>query len=212
MTADHGICPLPEVSAARGLDARRVSVKKHLADAELQLRLLLDPEAPLAEKTRYIENAAGQWVYLNHKLIESKGLKVAEVARILARFLDRQEGVLRTFTRAQLETEPDRYDAIGQRMRKAYHPDRCGDVAIVLKPYWLDSDPKTGPAHHTVLPTPTTHTCRCSYLDQTLKPGIRRESSACYDREASSPSRLASPRRRRLSTRRRRYCSKTEFG
>jgi Type I phosphodiesterase / nucleotide pyrophosphatase len=175
MTADHGICPLPEVSAAKGLDARRVSVKKHIADAELQLRLLLDPEAPLAEKTRYIENATGQWIYLNHKLIESKGLKVAEVSRMLARFLDRQEGILRTFTRAQLETPADRYDAIGQRMRKAYQPDRCGDVAYVLKPYWLEGDPKTstGTAHG----TPHAYDTHVPLLvfGPNVKPGIRRE-------------------------------------
>ena len=38
VTADHGVCPNPEVSAAKGLDARRVSPSKLLAGAERVLR------------------------------------------------------------------------------------------------------------------------------------------------------------------------------
>ena len=45
------------------------------------------------------------WLYLNHKAIEAKGLDPADVAKTLAEPW-RQDGVLRTFTRAQLEHSP----------------------------------------------------------------------------------------------------------
>lgn len=175
LTADHGICPLPEVSAAKGIDARRVPLKRQIAEAELHLRLTYDPDDPLSNRTRYIENVTGHWIWLNHKLIESKKLKVSDVARTLSRFLDRQEGIARTFTRAELDRPADDYDTIGKRMRKTYHPDRCGDVSIVLKPFWLDGDPKTS--------TGTTHGSPHAYdthvpllvFGANVKPGIRRE-------------------------------------
>ena len=114
-------------------------------------------------------------MYLNHKLIESRGLDVADVAKTLADYLAKQDGIGRTFTRAELEKEPDRYDAIGRRMRKAYHPDRCGDVGAILKPYWLESDP--------LYPTGTTHGSPYPYdthvpllvFGPNVKPGVRRE-------------------------------------
>ncbi len=149
LTADHGICPLPEVSAAEGLEAKRVPVSRYLTAAEAHLRTVYE-RVGKASKTKWIENKTSPWVYLNHKAIKAKGLDPADVARTLAEFLETQDGVLRTFTRAELEREPDRYDTIGRRMKKSYYPDRSGDVAIVLKPYHLERDADnnlTGTSH-----------------------------------------------------------------
>src|SRR5262249_52759071 len=112
---------------------------------------------PPESKTKFIENRTGLWVYLNYKLLASLELKPADVARTLADFLATQEGIGRTFTRADLEVEPDAYDAIGRRMRKSYFPGRAGDVSFVLKPYWLEGDPKTatGTLHGTPYPYDT---------------------------------------------------------
>lgn len=175
LTADHGCCPLPEVSQKRGLDAGRIPIKKVMTDAEAHLHSVYD-QGPLADpKAKWIEAQAGMWVYLNDKLIASRGLEPAAVAKTLAEFLAKQTGVLRTFTRAELETDPDRYDSIGQRMRKAYFPDRCGDVAFVSKPYWLGSDwtLATGTGHGTPHPYDT-HVPLLVYGPR-VKPGMRRE-------------------------------------
>jgi len=175
LTADHGICPLPEVSASRGLDARRLGLKKVLADAESHLRAVYDPQAAADSKTKWIENATGMWVYLNHRLIDSRGLDAGTVAKTLADFLARQYGIARTFTRAELTHEPDTYDAIGRRMRKAYHPDRSGDVGVILKPYWLPVDPlyATGTSHGTPYPYDT-HVPLLVF-GPNVQPGIHRE-------------------------------------
>jgi predicted AlkP superfamily pyrophosphatase or phosphodiesterase len=175
LTADHGICPLPEISAKRGLDARRLPVKAILNDAEAYLSTLLDPDAPAGSKTKWISNATGMWIYLNYNAIQAHGLQVPAVARTLADYLARRYGIHRTFTRAELEQTADPYDVIGQRMRKAYHPERSGDVGMVLKPYWLESDP--------LYPTGTSHGSPFSYdthvpllvFGPNVKPGIRKE-------------------------------------
>lgn len=149
LSADHGICPIPEVAALHGLDAKRVPVKKYLTEAETYLRTKFEKDRTSDSKTRWIENTTAPWVYLNQRLIESKKLDASAVARELAEFLSRQEGVQRTFTREQLTALTDRYDDVGRRMQKSFHPDRSGDVAIVLKPYHLDNDSRfaTGTTH-----------------------------------------------------------------
>jgi hypothetical protein len=174
LTADHGICPLPEASAGRGLDARRVSVKNVLAAAEEHLRAVYSDEFQVSTKTKWIENYTGIWVYLNYKLIESRGLKPADVAKTLAEFLAKQDGLLRAFTRADLEREMDPYDAIGKRMKKTYFPDRCGDVAIVLKPYCLDADGKTTGTVHGSPHAYDTHVPLLVF-GPGVRPGVHRE-------------------------------------
>lgn len=175
LTADHGICPLPEVAAHRGLDARRVSIKSILTDAETHLRSIYDPEAGKDSKVKFIENSTGAWSYLNYKLIESKGLEPAQVAKSLADFLAKKDGILRAFTREQLEGPLDPYDAIGRRMRTTYFADRCGDVGIVLKPYHLDSDPKTGTGTSHGTPHPYDTHVPLIVFGTNVKPGIHRE-------------------------------------
>lgn len=175
LTADHGVCPLPELSVKRGLNAHRLAVRKLLAQGEGFLHAEFDPESKLGTKARFIENVTGPWVYLNHKLIESMKLQNDDVANTLARFVERFNGIERCFTRADLERPADAYDAIGKRMKKAYHPDRSGDFAIVLRPYWLESDPEyaTGTSHG----SPHAYDTHVPLLvfGPNVVPGVRRE-------------------------------------
>ena len=174
LTADHGICPLPEVSESEGLDAKRVPMDRYLKAAEAELRTVYQ-KVGKASKTKWIENKTSPWLYLNHKAIRGKNLDPADVAKTLAAYLAKQDGVLRTFTRAELEGEFDRYDMIGRRMKKSYHPDRSGDIAVVLKPYYLEYDGE--------YPTGTTHGSPHAYdthvplfvFGANVKPGVRKE-------------------------------------
>lgn len=175
LCADHGICPIPEVSAAKGMDAHRFHTKRMMAEAELHLRKKFAPTEDIFAKTRWIENTTVPWVYLNHKLIESKKLDVEKVANELADFLNLQPGMMRTFTRNQLASEPDRYDNYGKMMKRSYHPERCGDVGMLLRPYWLFGDEKypTGTTHGTPYPYDT-HVPLLVY-GPNVKAGIREE-------------------------------------
>jgi hypothetical protein len=150
LSADHGICSLPEVSASKGLDAKRLSNKKYHAEAEKFLQTKFGGNEVVDSKTKlkWIEQTSLPWFYLNRKLIESKGLDVKVVAKSLAGFLNRVEGVQRVFTREDLERDQDPYDFFGQRMQRSYFPERSGDLAIMLKPYWLPGEEKaTGTTH-----------------------------------------------------------------
>lgn len=173
LTADHGICPLPEHSAQQGLDARRLPAKKLVVAAELFLRLHYFPEEVSDTKLRFIENTNLPWVYLNEKVITARGLKMDEVAKTLEGFLVKQEGIGRVFTRAELEGTFPTDDRIGRLMKKSYFPARSGDLAVVLKPYWLEGDRLTGTNHGSPYPYDT-HVPLLVFGGH-VKPGIRKE-------------------------------------
>lgn len=147
VTADHGVCPLPEHSAQQGKDARRLNAKTMVAAAELFLRLHYLPDQISDTKFRFIENTTMPWIYLNEKAITAKGFKVSEVAKTLANFLTKQEGIYRVMTRDELEGTIPADDSIARMMKLSYHSARSGDVVVVLRPYWQEGDRLTGTSH-----------------------------------------------------------------
>jgi hypothetical protein len=143
LTADHGICPMPEQSAKRGIDAKRISSVALIAGAEKHLRELYgEPEPPGAEapkaKARWIEAIAAPHIYLNHRQIAAKKRTVKEVADAFAAYLRKQEGIERAYTAEQLAPppQPDE-EKILTMAKRSFFPARSGDVYVVLKPYHL---------------------------------------------------------------------------
>jgi predicted AlkP superfamily pyrophosphatase or phosphodiesterase len=148
MTADHGICPIPEFSQAQGREAKRVPMLGLFSTAESYLREKLGE--PGDTKSRWIEafNEAG--IYLNQRMIEARKLDVNDVADVLARWLAEQESIGWAFTRKQLLAHDSPHDnEILRRVRKSFHPDRSGDVIYVSKPYYLITSFKIGTTHCT---------------------------------------------------------------
>jgi predicted AlkP superfamily pyrophosphatase or phosphodiesterase len=148
LTADHGVCPLPELTAVNGTFAKRLSARSIVSATEEHLHVKFDKNAadPKA-KLRWIESVIPPWVYLNHRAIDDCKLNTADVAKEVAQFLAAQEGIYRTFTRVDLGVDfPDK-DPIGQRIKNSFHADRCGDVGFVLNPYCVFDVYQTGSTH-----------------------------------------------------------------
>ncbi|MBX7106685.1 MAG: alkaline phosphatase family protein, partial [Gemmataceae bacterium] len=145
LTADHGICPLPEVSAAKGLDAKRLKPEAIRAAAEDYLNATF--KAGNDGKTKWIDSDAFPWVYLNYRKIAKANLDNAAVAAALAEWTRKQPWAHRAYTRADIAAIGDSSDAMSRRMKKAYHPGRAGDVGVVLKEYYLSSEYDTGTTH-----------------------------------------------------------------
>jgi hypothetical protein len=165
VSADHGVCPLPEVARHRGLDAGRIppALLKSKAAKFLAERFGNDP------RERWIEAVAEQWIYLDRDTIARHELKQADVEQALAGWLKEQPGIQKAFTRTELLAgEPE--DELGRRLRRSFHPDRSGDVAVLQKPYYLVTDVKTGTNHGTPYPYDT-HVPLLVY-----GPGVRRGS------------------------------------
>jgi hypothetical protein len=149
LTADHGVCPNPEVTAARGRPAERRSPKALTLAAE---RFLQDafgkPGAPAGERNPWLEKLSPPNVYLNRRLLEAENLSPDVVADKLAAWLPTQPGVQAAFSRkAILTTDPD--DKLRAMVRASFHPDRGGDVVVVSRPFDLLDDQGTGTSHGT---------------------------------------------------------------
>ena len=171
LTADHGICPLPEATATSGTFAVRIPAKKLLAGAQEHLRTTFDKGA---EKSLWIENASPPWIYLNQNLIAARGLRSAEVEKVLADYLAKQEGIYRTYTRADLAGEFPETDPIGRRMKHSYYAERSGDVGIVIAPYCLLTENFKWGTTHGSPHAYDTHVPLLIY-GSGIQPGIHRE-------------------------------------
>jgi hypothetical protein len=170
LTADHGVCPLPEVARAHGLDAARVPPQILSGQAE---DFLQERFGRKGEKNRWIEATEYPWIYLNRRVLRARGLESAAVEEALAGWLKRQPGVQTAYTHTQLSRALPEGDIVGQRAQHTFHPERCGDVTVVLKPYHLLSRAQTGTGHGTPHPYDT-HVPLLIY-GPSIRAGVRRE-------------------------------------
>ena len=157
LTADHGVCPLPEVSKARGVapEAARVdtALMKKRIDAVLSAKF--PALRPKDKDASWVDSIPAPWVNLNSKLIAATGKARAEIAELAAKALqpdppktDQDLRVVRTFTRAELAGTFPEADAVANRAKRSFHPSRCGDVYVVLEPYSLPAPRiSTGTTH-----------------------------------------------------------------
>src|SRR5204863_2976770 len=132
LSADHGICPLPEVARARGKDANRVDPKPLRSRAEEHL-------AKEFSQGPWIQAISGANIYLNQQQIEKRGLKRADVQEALAHWLPSQPSVLVAYSASQLEKVVAREDEIDDKMMTPYHRLRSGNAVVVGKPVYLHS-------------------------------------------------------------------------
>lgn len=161
LSADHGVCPLPELSVANGhTKAKRVNLKPLEAEAEAYLANEFGTPAPAAvvggtatanSKDRWIQAVSHPYFYLNAKTIAAKKLDADIVADRLADWLRGRDEIYRVYTRSQLlaTSHSTNWDEIAERVRRSFHPDRSGDVYVVTKPYDYPDAYGTGTGHGT---------------------------------------------------------------
>ena len=169
MTADHGICPIPEQKRLPLAD--RVMIGTLVPQLPAALDEVFGP-APTG-LTRWLEldgkNAAAvwPWVYLNHAAIRGRGADLERVSDFAAQwFGNRHNSQLVAFTRKQIETGtlppgagPELRPLLEQ-VKLAYHPDRCGDVLVVSQPGVLVTPLRRGNEPRQPAPA-TTRTSPC---------------------------------------------------
>jgi hypothetical protein len=135
LSADHGICPLPEV--ARQLQHKRAArVLSTLLTTKAE-DFLQKTFGPSPDKLGWIEATNSSWIYLNQQALARRGLNQTLVEQVLASWLRTQTGVERAYTRTLLATESPLPDPVAEQVRQSFYPERSGDVMVVLKPYHL---------------------------------------------------------------------------
>jgi hypothetical protein len=171
LSADHGICPLPAFRRAQGRDAGFVAPDIFGSRAQEYLQSIYGRANEPAP--RWLETVSGPWFYLNQRVLEQRGLVQTEVEKKLAAWLGQQPGMLAGYSMMELKASGPS-EPIGQRVLKSYHPDRCGDVYGVMKPYYLLGNALTTGTNHGTPHDYDTHV-PLFVFGAVVRPGIHKE-------------------------------------
>jgi hypothetical protein len=170
LSADHGVCPLPEVAKAQGKDAARMKPDDFKKEASA---FLCEKYGEKDEKTVVLDALWDGMLYLNRAWLKANRLKQSEVEEALAAWLKKQPGVQAAYTRAQLLGEIAADDETGRRVQKSFYPGRSGDVLVVVKPYHYMAKYLTGTGHGT--PHPYDTHVPLVVMGPGIKAGVRKD-------------------------------------
>jgi hypothetical protein len=172
LSADHGVCPLPEASRAKGREAQRIAPDRLRKGAEEHLNQMFPAKSGERGSGQWIESSVSNMLYLNRKLLLARGAEQAKVEKALATWLAAQPGIHSAWTRTELLA--GRVDEIGERVRSSFHPERSGDVMLVLKPYHLLGGTLASGTNHGTPHDYDTHVPLLVF-GPGVKPGVRGE-------------------------------------
>jgi len=126
LSADHGVCPLPEVARSKGAKAaRRIDAVKLGQGLVAHLR----EEFDLGEKVQPLVGPVDENMYLNAKAFA--GGDIAKVREAAATWLRKQDGIGCCYTRGQLESDAPTDDSLLRQARLSFHPKSSGDLLVL---------------------------------------------------------------------------------
>ncbi len=82
---------------------------------------------------KYVDTSFRNQLFLDHKLLETKKISIAEATNRAQEFLALMSGVKNVYTSLQLLTTNNENL---QRIRNGFNPERCGDLVIETAPGW----------------------------------------------------------------------------
>jgi hypothetical protein len=139
VTADHGICPLPEAAVKDHPEAARFDPRAEFGPDGLG-QVLNQTFGPLDPTGRgwfeWIDRDYSPHVYLNRKAIKSHGADPDAVAEFVAKWAANRPHMLAAIPASTLAGPPSA-DPLVRKSQLGYHPDRCGDVYLIPKPHCL---------------------------------------------------------------------------
>ena len=125
LSADHGVCPVPEFQQAHSLPGRRADAEDTACWqnqlSEISTRLGVEADWLLSD------------FYLDYDLIEQMGLDPARVEKVAAEVLEECPVIRRIWTRTELLTESD--DPFHRLFSNSFDPKRSADLMLQLEEY-----------------------------------------------------------------------------
>ena len=145
LTGDHGVAPLPEELAEKGIAAGRINSDT----LEAAIRRIGATVAAEIKCSTNVVLASGDGVILNYAEAKIQGHDEAGLRLTLAERIKRLSYVADAFTGEDLA--PGGYDArpFVNLYRNNYYPDRSPDIMLRFQEYWIISDEPHGTSHGT---------------------------------------------------------------
>ncbi len=137
LTADHGVCPLPELMKEKGMQHAGRDPLGGEDKVKAQLEILLRERLKLAEvKEKLVLKVEPQQLFLDRDHPALAGDKYNAAQRVCRDWLLAQKGVHVAITREDLLIGQGG-GALNGAFTKTFHPDRSGDVLWAYQPYYL---------------------------------------------------------------------------
>lgn len=135
ITADHGVCDLPETERTPKTEGVRFDPAAEYGG----LAEVLDEKFGKVDGQpgRWIERFDFPWITLNDAALKSSSVPREEIEETAAQWASNRPAVAEAaYTRAQLGGKPAS-DPLLRAAQLSFHPERCGDIYLVAKPYSL---------------------------------------------------------------------------
>lgn len=130
LSADHGAAHNPQYfQDERGNGG-------YLNDKEIS-KILTEAMGKEFGETDLIYATTNYQLFLNHRLIEQKGLDLDEIKTFIVNFMKQQKGVAYAVDMEKI-SQASVPAKIKEMMINGYHHKRSGDIQIILEPQWYD--------------------------------------------------------------------------
>jgi hypothetical protein len=166
VTADHGVCPLPEVSRAKGLKAGRAMMGLLQRQAEDHLRAKFGGDS----REHWVEGKAENWFWLDLDTLARHGVTRTEAEKELAAWLRTQRGIQTALTRSEL-LDGAGDDPLWRRVQRSFFAQRSGDVVVIPQLYSVLWAQESGTGHGS--PHPYDTHVPLVVTGPEVRPGIR---------------------------------------
>jgi predicted AlkP superfamily pyrophosphatase or phosphodiesterase len=135
LSADHGGAEVPGYLEYLGIPAGYFTFDD--IDKEPAAKALIS-EFGVAQEL--ISSFSQPYVYLNEQLIADKGLEKADVARALARELQKMPAIAYAISSEDLASAAIAKTSVSDAVLANFHASRSGDVYVVFEPHWFVGD------------------------------------------------------------------------
>lgn len=130
LSSDHGVDEIPEYTQHLGCDAGRHDPEEFLAAANVALRSRFDVEADLVTAFR------NPSLYLDETAVERLGLDISDVEEALSEVITAMPGFDGAVTRSRLMQGRLPDTKLMDRVLRAFHPTRSGNVIVIQSKSW----------------------------------------------------------------------------
>jgi predicted AlkP superfamily pyrophosphatase or phosphodiesterase len=145
LTADHGVCPLPERKSAS--ECGRINSK----DMLMTLKVRIGQQFNYNEGNENLITAlSNDYIYLDYPGIHAHGWNADSFEVAVGNACMKERYMARFYTRTQLEhsiTGGGLHDSIQMKIEKGFNKELSGGVALVVQPYSFFSGLSTGTTH-----------------------------------------------------------------
>ncbi|MCX7626767.1 MAG: alkaline phosphatase family protein, partial [Candidatus Sumerlaeaceae bacterium] len=145
VTADHGICPIPEIARqAQNVQVGHVDSKKI---EETALKALSDRIGDTTLAKSILFGYSEPYIYLDRSLASERHLDLSSLRSAVATKILELEGVYTVFTYDQIARGQLPHGRLAELVYNGFDPKRSGDVVVILEPGWLPGSGYKGTSH-----------------------------------------------------------------